>query len=122
MGTMSDARTAALPIGLAMLAVLCGPWFLWRSRLRRMSTRMELRLLERQHAYAWLYDALLQDVQGLTLTLQSVADRLPPDEPAREALEHALVRADQVLAAGRERGRAVRMSHGKGAPGGARKA
>jgi hypothetical protein len=116
MGTMSEASTAALLIGLAMLAGLGGAWLLWRRRLRRMAARTELRRLERQHGYAGLCDALLQDVQGLTLTLQSIAERLPHEEPARAALEQALGRTDEILAAGRERVRAMRSLPAKGEP------
>jgi hypothetical protein len=46
---------------------------------------------------------LLQDVQGLTLSLQAIADQMPPSEPARQRLEHALDQADELLARGRER-------------------
>jgi signal transduction histidine kinase len=92
---------------LVFLAVLAVLWLLGRHRLRgqskRMQVLMEHRIAERARVFAELHDALLQDVQGLTLSLQAIADQLPPNEPARLRLEHALDQADELLARGRKR-------------------
>ena len=87
--------------------VLAGLWLLYGHRLRRQSKRMHVlmdrRIAARERAFAELHDALLQDVQGLTLSLQAIADQMPPHEPTRLRLERALDRADELLASGRER-------------------
>ena len=98
---------ALLGLALAFLVVLAAWWLLGRHRLRGHSKRMQVlmdhRIAERERAFAEQHDALLQDVQGLTLSLQAIADQMPPNEPARLRLEHALDRADELLARGRER-------------------
>jgi hypothetical protein len=92
---------------LALLVVLAASWLHFRHRPRwhstRLQTPMDHRIAERERAFAELHDALLQDVQGLTLSLQAIADQMPRNEPARLRLEHALDRADELLARGRER-------------------
>jgi signal transduction histidine kinase len=103
---------------LVLLAVLTALWLLWRHRLRRPSKRVQAliahRVAERERAFAELHDALLQDVQGLTLSLQAIADQMPPNAATRLRLEHALDQADELLAQGRERVR--RASHARDAP------
>jgi len=97
---------------LVFLVVLAALGLLYSYRLRGQSKRtqvmMDHRIAERQRAFAELHDALLQDVQGLTLSLQAIADQMAPNEPARLRLEHALDRADELLARGRERVRGAR--------------
>lgn len=92
---------------VAFLVVLAAFGLLYRHRLRGHSRRVQVlmdhRIAERERAFAELHDALLQDVQGLTLSLQAIADQMPPNEPARLRLEHALDQADELLARGRER-------------------
>lgn len=98
---------AFLGSAVVFIGVLAALWLLsshrlrWRSR--RMQVLMDHRIAERARAFAELHDALLQDVQGLTLTLQAIADQMPPNEPARLQLEHVLDQADEFLARGRER-------------------
>ena len=96
-----------LGAALAFLVVLAALWLLGRHRLRgqskRMQVLMEHRIAERERAFAELHDALLQDVQGLTLSLQAIADQMPPNEPARLRIERALDQADELLARGRKR-------------------
>jgi signal transduction histidine kinase len=103
---------AFLGSALVFLVVLSALWLLVRYRLRRHSKRMQLlmdhRIAERERAFAELHDALLQDVQGLTLSLQAIAEQMPPNEPARLRLEHALDQADELLAGGRQRVRGAR--------------
>jgi signal transduction histidine kinase len=98
---------AFLGAALAFLVVLATLWLLYSHRLRSQSKRMQAlmdhRIAKGERGFAELHDALLQDVQGLTLSLQAIADQLPPNEPARLRLEHALDQADELLAHGRER-------------------
>ncbi|WP_161810980.1 sensor histidine kinase [Steroidobacter agaridevorans] len=96
---------------LAALLVLAG---LYQLRMRQFSKRMHDRLAERmaerERIARELHDTLLQGFQGLILRFQSVVDRIPPQEPARQLLESALERADQVLVDGRDRVRDLRSS------------
>jgi hypothetical protein len=84
-----------------------------RGNAKRTQALMDHRLVEGERAFAELHDALLQDVQGLTLSLQAIADQMPPNAPTRLRLEHALDQADALLARGRERVRGAR--HGRDA-------
>jgi signal transduction histidine kinase len=87
---------------LVCLVVVAVMW-LYLGRSKRMQALMDHRMAERERAFAELHDALLQDVQGLTLSLQAIADQMPPNAPARLRLEHVLDQADMLLASGRER-------------------
>ncbi|HEX5751800.1 MAG TPA: two-component regulator propeller domain-containing protein [Archangium sp.] len=82
-------------------------WLLYLLRLRQLTAKMRGRLeerhAERERIARELHDTLLQSVQGLVLRLQAVAEQLPEHEPARQAMEKALDRADEVLAEGRDR-------------------
>jgi len=102
---------------LAFLLVLPVFWLLCNLRLRGHAKRMQVlidhRFAERERTFAELHDALLQDVQGLTLSLQAIADQMPPNEPTRLRLELALDQADEVLARSRERVRGA--GHARGA-------
>jgi signal transduction histidine kinase len=61
------------------------------------------RLDERERIARELHDTLLQSTQGLILRFQSVANRIPAQDPARDLLDKALNRADEVLAEARDR-------------------
>jgi ligand-binding sensor domain-containing protein len=84
-----------------------GLWGIYLLRLRHVTGiiqgRIEARLAERERIARELHDTLLQGTYGLVLRFQAVADRLPPQEPARAMLEEALERADQAFAEGRNR-------------------
>jgi hypothetical protein len=92
---------------IAFLVALPVFWLLCNLRLRRHSKRMQAlidhRFAARERTFAALHDALLQDVQGLTLSLQAIAEQMPADDPARLRLERALDQADELLVRGRER-------------------
>ena len=107
---------AFLGSALVFLVVLAALWLIcgYRLRWKRVQALMDHRIAERERAFAELHDALLQDVQGLTLSLQAIADQMPPNEPARLRLEHALDQGDELLAQGRQRVR--RASHARDAP------
>ncbi|MCY1080470.1 sensor histidine kinase [Archangium lansingense] len=101
-------RTLCVAAGLLLL------WLLYLLRLRQLTAKMrgllEARHAERERIARELHDTLLQSVQGLVLRLQAVAEQLPSHEPARQAMEKALDRADQVLAEGRDRVMELRSS------------
>jgi signal transduction histidine kinase len=90
--------------GFACAAVLAG---LYRVRMRQVAAqvrgRLEARLAERERIARDLHDTLLQGMQGLIWRFQAAADRLSPDEPARQLLEQSLDRADQLLGESRDR-------------------
>jgi signal transduction histidine kinase len=99
-------RVAALA-GLGLL--LAGVYFLrLRQMARQLQSRFEERLDERERIARELHDTLLQSVQGLILRFQAVAERIPESEPARQMMEKALDRADQVIVEGRDRVKGLR--------------
>lgn len=67
---------------------------------RRQSLRARHRA--RAQAQRAAHDCLVQGVQGLLLQLQSIAEGIPDQDPARQALERLLDRADALLLADRE--------------------
>jgi signal transduction histidine kinase len=87
--------------GLGIISVL----FLIRVRqvAARMRGRAQERLDERERIARELHDTLLQSTQGLILRFQSVANRIPAQDPTRDLLDKALNRADEVIAEGRDR-------------------
>jgi signal transduction histidine kinase/ligand-binding sensor domain-containing protein len=97
-------------LGALGAAGAIGSLFLLRLRqaTRRLRAQIEARLGERERIARELHDTLLQSVQGLILKFQSVANRIPRDEPARQAIETTLDHADRVVAEGRARVRDLR--------------
>jgi len=89
-------------------------WTLYLIRLKQMEAeiraRIEERLGERERIARELHDTLLQGVQGLILRFQAVAERIPASEPARQMIEKALDRADEVLVQGRDRVKNLRLT------------
>jgi signal transduction histidine kinase len=92
-------------------------WALHRWRLRRATTRFELGLaaqVDAQNRMACeLYDTLLQAFQGIALQVQSIAKRIPADDPLRRELEEILDRADGALSEARQRGLRLMHPHDK---------
>jgi signal transduction histidine kinase len=80
---------------------------LYRLRLRqaaaRLNARLEERLAERERIARDLHDTLLQGFQGLILRFHDAMMTIPEPEPARQLMETALDRADEVMAEGRDR-------------------
>ncbi|HWS87675.1 MAG TPA: two-component regulator propeller domain-containing protein [Pyrinomonadaceae bacterium] len=97
---------------VALFLLLLGGGYQLRLRqvARQVRGRMEERLEERERIARDLHDTLLQSVQGLILKFHAVARQIPVDEPAHDALEKTLDRADQVLAEGRDRVRNLRAA------------
>jgi signal transduction histidine kinase/ligand-binding sensor domain-containing protein len=99
---------------LCIVATLSMLWTLYLIRLKQMAAeiraRIEERLGERERIARELHDTLLQGVQGLILRFQAVAERIPASEPARQMIEKALDRADEVLVQGRDRVKNLRLT------------
>ena len=80
---------------------------LYQLRLRQaaagLSARLEERLAERERIARDLHDTLLQGFQGLILRFHDAMMEIPEREPARQLMETALDRADEVMAEGRDR-------------------
>lgn len=101
---------AALGVG----AVIASLWLAYAWRIRkvtaRVRARLQERLTERERIARELHDTLLQNMQGVILKLQNVAEEIPADAPARRMMEQALDRADEVLIDGRDRVKDLRES------------
>lgn len=98
-----------------LLCVVAGCLLLWAilqwryaEAMRRMRSRLEERVSERERIARDLHDTLLQGVQGLVLQFQAIADRMPGSNGERAALQKALTLADDVILEGRERVQALR--------------
>jgi signal transduction histidine kinase len=89
---------------IAALALL---WTLYQVRLRQFAhefdVRLQERMSERSRIARDLHDTLLQSTQALILHVQAAVKGLSRSDPARQQIEHALDRADEVLAEGRAR-------------------
>jgi signal transduction histidine kinase len=92
---------------LCVLAFLALLTVLYRMRALQIGTqvrsRLEARLAERERIARELHDTLLQGVQGLILRFQAAADTISERDPAREAMERTLERADELLDESRAR-------------------
>lgn len=84
-------------------------WLIYQRRLRRLSERLQARsdhrVIVAETRVAALRDELSQDFRGITLTIQGVAEHLPPENQVRHRLEAVLDRADEVLDQWRSRAR-----------------
>jgi ligand-binding sensor domain-containing protein/signal transduction histidine kinase len=98
----------------AFLALL---WALYRYRLhqlaREFNVRLEERVGERTRIARELHDSLLQSIQGLIWRFQAAAVQIPVGEPARQLMESALDRADEVIVEGRDRVKGLRTTEEK---------
>jgi signal transduction histidine kinase/ligand-binding sensor domain-containing protein len=94
-------RLAAVTAAILLLVAL------YQVRLRqaaaRLNTRLEERLAERERIARDLHDTLLQGFQGLILRFHDAMMMIPEPLPARQRMEGALDRADEVMAEGRDR-------------------
>jgi signal transduction histidine kinase len=70
---------------------------------RRLRARWQERLAERERIFRELHDTFLQSTFALSLKVESVIASIPEDHPARNGLQQALDRADEVVAEGRKR-------------------
>lgn len=76
--------------------------------MAQIQARLEAQAEERERIARELHDTLLQGFQGLVLRFQAVMKKIPDHDPARNMLEMALDRAEQVLLEGRHRVRDLR--------------
>jgi len=97
---------------VASVLVLLVFWSLYLLRMRQVTeqiqARLSERLVERERIARELHDTLLQGFQGLVLRFQAVMKQLPQQGQARQMMEKALDRADEVLFEGRQRVRDLR--------------
>ena len=77
---------------------LGGLCLLHRLRVSQVRADMERRLAEEDRIAQDVLHTMLQNIQGLILKIHAVVRQMAPEEPARQALEDMLDRADQVLA------------------------
>jgi signal transduction histidine kinase/ligand-binding sensor domain-containing protein len=103
---------------LCIAAAVLLLWLAYALRVHRLTVslrnRLEERVAERERIARELHDTLLQGVQGLILKFQAATEEIPPDTPARQMMEHALDRADDVLIEGRDRVKDLRISPASG--------
>ncbi len=93
------ALLALAPIALAAWLIRLRMKFL----VHNLQERLAERLAERERIAGELHDTLLQNLFGLTLSLQGTANQLPPDDPLRHRLNEALDTSDHVMKQGRAR-------------------
>jgi signal transduction histidine kinase len=102
-------------IALVVFAAAALLWWAIRLRIgsiaRQLQGRLAERVAERERIARELHDTLLQSLFGLTLRFHTAANRLPIDDPAREALDEALKQSDRVMQEGRERVLNLRARH-----------
>lgn len=82
--------------------LMSSAWGLYRMRMTSLQRRLEAVMKERARIAREVHDTLMQGVTGVSLQLQAACRRLPADPgQARQRMEHALSRLDQVLAEAR---------------------
>jgi signal transduction histidine kinase len=99
-----------LSIVTGILCVIAIVILQYRRMLATLRDRLEVRHAERERIARELHDTLLQGIQGLILYFQAIAEHIPPGDPLRAQIDHALDRADNVLVEGRDRVRDLRVS------------
>lgn len=103
---------------LCIVGALLLLWLAYALRVRRLTAglrnRLEERVAERERIARELHDTLLQGVQGLILKFQAATEEIPPETSARQMMEDALDRADEVLIEGRDRVKDLRVSPAAG--------
>jgi len=94
-------RDAIGPVAISLVAgFILGLAAGWRAG--RRGVRIERVTVGHQERFAVLHDGLLQDVQGLALSLQAVADQMPLEAAARRQLEQILDRTEALLQEGQK--------------------
>ena len=93
-------------LAASIMALLAMLWGIHELRMRRLAgqfnMRLEERVNERSRIARDLHDTLLQSFQGLVFRFQAARYHLPEQpEKASDALDSALISADQAIAEGR---------------------
>jgi signal transduction histidine kinase/ligand-binding sensor domain-containing protein len=92
-------------------------WLAYLLRLKHATAqiqgRLEERLAERERIARELHDTFLQGIQALMWRFQAGAAQIPVGEPARQLIESALDRADEVIVEGRDRVKGLRKAEEK---------
>lgn len=83
---------AGIAVGLGGLCLL------HRLRINQVRADMERRLAEEDRIVQDVLHTMLQNIQGLILKFHATVKQMDPEDPARQALEDILDRADEVLA------------------------
>lgn len=107
--TLVQSRLFLLLCAAVLVALLVAAYH-WRMRTlaERLQAGLRERMAERERIARELHDTLLQGVQGLILKFQSATRQVPPELPARDQLERALDRAEDVVVEARDRVRSLR--------------
>lgn len=92
-------------------------WLAYLLRLKHATAqiqgRLEERLAERERIARELHDTLLQGIRALMWRFQAGAAQIPVGEPARQLIESALDRADEVIVEERDRVKGLRKAEEK---------
>ncbi len=92
---------------LCALAAVGLVWLVYHFRLKQATVQLQVRLgerlEERERIARELHDTLLQGFYGLVLRFEAAMKQISGNEPARQMMDKALERADQVLLEGRLR-------------------
>ena len=95
-----------------LLGAYLAAWAAYRVRLhqvrRQLNVRFEERLAERTRIAQELHDTLLQGFLSASMQLHVVADRLPPDSPAKPSLKKVQDLMTRVIDEGRNAVRGLR--------------
>ncbi|ATB39176.1 two-component system sensor protein [Cystobacter fuscus] len=110
--TLVQTKAFAIACVVALLAIV---WGAYRMRARAIEKQVQLRLeerhRERERIARELHDTLLQGVQGLVLQFDSVARRIV-DPELNERMEGAIVKAEGLITAARDRVSDLRATDG----------
>lgn len=110
--TLVQTKAFAVACVVALLALA---WSAYRMRARVIENQVQLRLeerhRERERIARELHDTLLQGVQGLVLQFDSVARRIA-EPKLNEEMERAIVKAEGLIAAARDRVSDLRATDG----------
>lgn len=92
---------------LLILALALLLWGLYALRLRydraRLHDRFDTQIAERNRIARDLHDTLLQGTQGMLLSFQALASKLPPEATLRQQMERVLDRTQDIIREARDR-------------------
>jgi len=95
---------------LAVIAMIFLVVVRYRQVVERLRLRLEIRHSEHERIARELNSTLLQGLQALILHFQAIAERVPPGDPIRTAIDQALTLAEEVLIDGRDSIHDLRIS------------